>query len=309
MVLVWLAVLAGGLGLALVASRRAVQHGSVLAASTKIPPFIIGVTLFAVGTDLPEIANSLVASASDHGDLNVGDSVGSALVQATLVLGLLPFIVGPFRVRGRILVIGATTVAMLGLGAALSSDGHLSRGDAGLLIGGWLLGSMLVWRFVPSVSEPVMTVPTQRRTYHVLAALAALTLVGAGAIVAVAAFVRIAEELAISEYVISFFVASIGTSLPELVVVVTALKRGERDIAVGDVMGASLVDATLSIGIGPLFFPVAITAAQAVRGSLFTAAALVIVVVVLSRVRRHDRRTGLLLLGLYLASYAAVLTV
>ena len=106
---------------------------------------------------------------------------------------------------------------------------------------------------------------------------------------------------------ISFFVASIGTSLPELVVDVTALRRSERDLAVGDVMGSSFVDATLSIGIGPLLFPTAVTASQAVRGGLFAAVAIAIVVVVLTRVARHDWRTGLLLIGLYAASYVVVL--
>jgi len=273
----------------------------------KIPPFIIGATLFAVGTDLPEIANSIISSASGHGDLNIGDSVGSTLVQATLVLGLLPLIVGPFRVKGRIGVIGAMTVAMLAVGAFLASDGALSRRDAALLLSGWFGGSLVAWRYAPAIAEPVMPVPARRRSYNAFAALTALALVGAGAALAVAAFIQIAKELSVSEYVISFFVASIGTSLPELVVDVTALRRSERDLAVGDVMGSSFVDATLSIGIGPLLFPTAVTASQAVRGGLFTAAAIAIVVVVLTRVARHDWRTGLLLIGLYAASYVVVL--
>jgi len=306
-ILLWFGAMAVGFGLSLAASRRAVHHGSALASSTNIPPFIIGVTLFAIGTDLPEIANSIISSAAGHGDLNVGDSVGSTLVQATLVLGLLPLLVGPFRVKQRIGVIGTVTVAMLVVGVLLASDGQLTRLDGTVLLGGWVVGTLLTWRYIPAIAEPVMPVPARRRSHNAVAALTALGLVGAGAALAVAAFIEIAKEVEISEYVISFFVASIGTSLPELIFTVTALRRSERDLAVGDVMGSSFVDATLSIGIGPFLFPTAVTASQAVRGGLVAAVTIAIVVVVLTRVAKHDWRTGLLLIGLYAASYPALL--
>ena len=83
-----------GFLVAVLASRRAVTTTTQLAAGTRIPRFVIGFTLLAIGTDLPEIANSIVSSISGHGDLNVGDSVGSAATQITLVLGLLPLLGG-----------------------------------------------------------------------------------------------------------------------------------------------------------------------------------------------------------------------
>lgn len=72
-------------------------HLTELDSSSRIPPFVIGITLASIGTDLPEIANSIVASVTGHGDLNVGDAIGSATVQATLVHGLLPMIAGRSR--------------------------------------------------------------------------------------------------------------------------------------------------------------------------------------------------------------------
>ena len=134
-----------------------------------------------------------------------------------------------------------------------------------------------------------------------------MLLVGAGATAAVEAFVQLAESFSVPEYLLTFFVASIGTSLPELMVDVTALRRGERDLAIGDIFGSSLVDATLSIGIGPVVAPTVINSDLAVRGSLLAMAALAAVTLLLTFVRRHDWKTGLALLGIYAAMYLALL--
>lgn len=308
MTIAWTAVLVIGFTVALLASRRAVIHASALAFGSRIPPFLIGVTLLAIGTDLPEIANSIVASVSGHGDINVGDSIGSAVTQVTLILGLLPFLGGAFTAgRTRVLATGALTVAALGIGAFLLRDGYLSRSDGILLILAWLVSSVIVWRNAPPAAQPVITVHSHQKSHHALATLGYMLLVGAGATAAVEAFVQLAESFSVPEYLLTFFVASIGTSMPELIVDVTALRRGERDLAIGDIFGSSLVDATLSIGIGPAVAPTVISSDLAVRGSLFAMAALAAVTLLLTFVRRHDWKTGLALLGIYAAMYLALL--
>jgi cation:H+ antiporter len=113
----------------------------------------------------------------------------------------------------------------------------------------------------------------------------------------------LAEAMSVPEYVIAFFGASIGTSLPELIVEFTAVRRGQSELAIGDALGSSFVDATLSIGIGPLIAPVAVSADLAVRGSLVAAAAVVLVVSLLAARRRHDWLTGLALVAIYVAFY------
>ena len=89
MIVVWLLALVAGLAVAAFGSRRAVNAALDASRSSNIPPGIIGITVMAVGTDLPEIANSIVAALGGHGDLIVGDAAGSALTQVTLILGLL----------------------------------------------------------------------------------------------------------------------------------------------------------------------------------------------------------------------------
>ena len=283
---------------------------------TRLPPFIVGMTLLAVGTDLPEIANSVVASASGHGDINVGDSVGSAATQATLVLGLLPFLGGSLATPGRRpFATGLFAAISLVLVAVLVADGFLSRANGALLVGVWLVGSWASYRAARPVprGRPGGPRPRGWRRRHgsagrlVTLTLVSLLVVGAGATLAVVGTIEIAEQLGAPEFLISFFALSLGTSLPELVVGLTAARQGESALAVGDILGASFADATLSVGIGPLLFPVAVTASAAVPAALAAAVAVAAVTVMLIRSDRHEHWTGAFALALYLLFYVVLI--
>lgn len=230
--------------------------------------------------------------------------MGSAATQSTLVLGLLPIVGGAFVIgRRRVAVIGGATVGALLLGVLLMADGDISRGDAVLLIVAWLAGSALAWRDLPAGAQPSLQVASSAKMARVGTTLAALVVVTAGAAAAVWGLTTVATTLGVSEYLVAFFVASIGTSLPEFVVTVTAIRRGQRDLAVGDALGSSFVDSTLSIAVGPLIAPVAVTTALVVPGSLLAAFVITLVVVLLSLRRRHDRVSGATLLALYAVFY------
>jgi cation:H+ antiporter len=95
--------------------------------------------------------------------------------------------------------------------------------------------------------------------------------------------------------------------MPEILVDVTALRRGAPGIALGDALGSSLVDSTLSIGAGPLVAPADVTTRLAVVGSLYTLAAVAAVGAVLAWRRRHDRASAAVLMGLYAFSYVILL--
>ena len=138
MIVAWIAALFLGLGLTAFGSGRAVHHAAVVARSSRLSSFFVGAILLSIGTDLPEIANSIVASVSGHGDLNLGDSTGSAATQLTLVLGLLfvSFRQTPVQRRG-VIQTGLFSVAALALGIALFSDGYLGRIDAAILASVW----------------------------------------------------------------------------------------------------------------------------------------------------------------------------
>ena len=83
----------------------------------------------------------------------------------------------------------------------------------------------------------------------------------------------------------------------------TALRQGQKDLAIGDAVGATFVDSTLSIAAGPLIAPVAVTASLAVRGSLIAAIAVALVTILLVARKRHDRLSGVVLIAIYLSLY------
>ena len=118
----------------------------------------------------------------------------------------------------------------------------------------------------------------------------------------------LAETLDIPEYIVAFFLAAIGTSLPELVVTLTAIRQGQKDLAIGNALGATFIDSTLSIGIGPLIAPVLVTPSLVVVGSVGAAVAIGLVAGILALRGKHDWRTGILFILIYLAFYFLLLT-
>jgi cation:H+ antiporter len=308
-VVVLIALLGGGLAIALVASDIAVSYTRVLAAMLGAPPFVVGVVLVALGTDLPEIANSIASHVQGEGDVNVGDSVGSTLTQYTFVLGLFPLVIAIIAVsRRQVGLVTVLTMGGLGLTALFVSDGWLGRLDGVVLVLAWAVAMILITRLLPS-SQPEEPPPVRihGRIPQAGVILAALVVVGIGATVAVRSLVELSKEVGVPEFLLAFFGASLGTSAPEIAVDITALRRGAPAIALGDALGSSLIDATLSIGIGPIVAPAAVTARLALIGSVYTFIAVLLVGALLAARRRHDRVSGALLVGLYALSYVVII--
>jgi cation:H+ antiporter len=298
-----------GLAAALAASEIAVSYTRALAAGLGAPPFVVGVVLVALGTDLPEIANSIASHVQDEGDINVGDSVGSTLTQSTMVLGLFPLVAGTLAIsRRQVGLITLLTMTGLGLTTLFVLDGHLARFDGLVLVVAWGVAMGATAKLLRgSVADDPPAVRHQRRLAQLAVVVGALALVGAGATLAVHSLVRLAEALGVPEFLLAFFGASIGTSLPELFVDIAALRRGAAGIALGDALGSSLVDSTLSIGAGPTVAPADVTTRLAVGASLYTLVACAIVGALLASRRRHDRISATLLIALYGISYGVLI--
>ncbi|MDY6810399.1 hypothetical protein GIY30_07575 [Gordonia sp. HNM0687] len=303
-----LVAMVGGFTVAVLASRVAVTGANSLVARTSLPPFVVGMTLVALGTDLPEIVNSIVASLQGLGDVNVGDSIGSVVTQVTLVLGLMPLLGGALLLpRRRSTIVGIGIVAALLLAAVLMRDGDLSRSDGAALVGSWVALSFVVWRFGGD-SDTETAEPDDGGHLRAVAQLAmGLAVITLGVMAAIWGVVRLADAAGVPVFLVSFFGASLGTSLPELLFSVTALRRGHAEMAVGDALGASMVDATLSIGIGPLIAPTLVTVALVERGALVAALTVVLAVAMLVARGRHTRVTGTALVGMYVAVYVVLL--
>lgn len=309
-VLLWILVGASGAALMIRASHAAVHHAMCLGEVLRLSPVVLGVSVIALGTDLPEIVNSIVASSLGHGDINVGDSIGSVVVQASLVLGLLPFFAaGPLASPRRDApLLAGLCIALLALGIVVCADGFLSRTDGLLLCLCGMAAVAALWRRMGGDAPgpvPGGTPPSALRP--ALLSFGALALVGAGATALVWAVIRLAAAMAVPEYLVSFFASALGTSLPELVVNVTALRRGQRDLALAGILGACLLDASVSVSAGPMFFPTAVSFDLAWRGALFAMLVMAAAGLLLGLRPVHDRRSGAVLVALYLLSYFLLL--
>ncbi len=312
--ILWLGAVAAGLAITVGGSRRAVTDATELAKGTRLPPFFVGMTLLALGTDLPEIANSVIASYTDHGDVNVGDSIGSASTQLTLVLGILPFagFAIPLGERGSALLKGQqttawlTAVALVGV-AVLMIDDHIGRLDAVVLITAWVAGSRLVYGETRADPELILDEPAANRLRLAGQLLLAIIAIGSGATLAVVGIIELAELWGVPKLIVAFFGASIGTSLPELIVAYTALRQGKPALAIGDVLGSSFADATLSVSVGPLLFPTVIDGDLALTAALVAAGAAATVAFLFGRGGDYRRRSGAILLLVYAASWPILL--
>lgn len=299
-----------GIALMTISSDKAVEHSIVVAYSLGMSPLLVGLILVSFGTDLPEIVNSIIASSLGHGNINVGDSIGSVLTQLTLVLGLLPFLGKTFKVKkSEIAVLGACEVLSLLLAVSILEKGFVSRIDALLLVSSWFV-YMIISRFIVKRSRKrghKREAPKGNTFRHLFFAMLGFIGVTIGAYIVVESVLSISRIFKISEYIVSFFLVAIGTSLPELAVDLTAIRKKEYELAIGDAIGSCIMDASFSIGIGLLLFPQSISGELATITTIYTILASVIVVLTLTLRGKLDKKSGALFLVIYALSYLLIL--
>lgn len=294
-----------GIAFLAISSEKAVEHSIGIATALKISPLMIGLIVVSLGTGFPEIMNSIISSAMNHGDINVGDSFGSALTQTTLVLGLFPFFGGAFKVkREEIVVMGACEVLAFIASVSMVEKGYISRMNAFFLLASWPLLMLIARNIMKKPSTPNET--SRNLSYHLIVSVLGFIGVTLGSFIVVQSVIVLSAALSIAEYFVSFFIVAFGTSLPEIVIDLTAMKKKQYDIAIGDVIGSSIIDAGFSIGVGTLFFPINVTAMSAMKTGLYALLCAMSVMIVLSLRQKHDRKTGLFFIILYLLAYVTL---
>jgi cation:H+ antiporter len=303
--------LIAGLALLAYCGDKAVENSAIIALQLGIPPLMIGLLLVSLGTDLPEIINSIVASALNHGDINIGDSLGSVLAQITLVLGLLPLLAGTFKVkRNEVVIMGVCEVLALMLAVSIAEKGTISRINGLFLVVSLPIFMLLIRNSTTKKEtekeEQVLPPANKSRFHNFGIAILGFTGVAIGSFIVIESVIMLSSIFHISEYIISFFVVAIGTSLPELVIDLTALRRKQYELAIGDIMGSCIVDACFSIGIGPLIFPVEVTGNLVMVTGLYAIFVSAAVIMMLTLREKVDRKTGVFFIFLYLLSYSTL---
>jgi cation:H+ antiporter len=260
---------------ALVAGASLLVRGaSALALSFGVSPLVVGLTIVAFGTSSPEVAVSVGAALEGQTDIAVGNVVGSNIFNVLFILGasalIVPLVVHVQLIRQEVpIMIGASLLLI-----ALGFDGRLTRLDAALLFG--LLVVYTVFLIVQSrrqtqeaVAELTAELPQSAawdRHWAVQVALvvAGLVLLVLGSDWLVTAAVTFAKALGVSDLVIGLTIVAAGTSMPEVATSITAAIKGERDIAVGNVVGSNTFNILGCLGLAGLVAPAGLPLAPSV---------------------------------------------
>lgn len=299
-----------GLLLLIVGAEVLVRGASRLAAVFKVSPLVIGLTVVAFGTSSPELAVSIQAATLGQASIAVGNVVGSNIFNVLFILGcsalIVPLIVSKQLIRFDVpLMIGLSLAVLI-----MSLDGMLSAFDGSLLV--VALISYIAFVFIQSRKEQqseqvdahCTSAPEKsswvRSLTMVVVGLAMLVL---GSDWLVEGAVALATHLGVSQLIIGLTIVAVGTSLPEVVTSIVAAIHGERDIAVGNVVGSNLFNIMGVLGIASIVAPEGI----AIPASVVSFDLLVMLAVAIACLPIFfsggiiTRKEGALLLGYYVA--------
>jgi len=244
--------LVGGLVLLVLGAEWLVRGASSIATRLGIAPIVIGLTVVAFGTGAPEMAVSIGASVSGNADVSLGNVVGSNIVNILFILGV-SAVFGGLSIEQRLIRIDIpllTVISFVTLGLAL--NGSFGRIEGAvffvslLVYTGWLIrnarreSKAVEAEYVSEVASLEGSTVQKPLLLQILLVIAGLALLVLGAQWLVDAATEIAVSLGVSDLVIGLTIVAAGTSLPELATSVMAAIRGQRDIAVGNVVGSNL---------------------------------------------------------------------
>jgi cation:H+ antiporter len=263
---VTLAFFVGGLILLIAGAEILVRGASKLAAAIGISPLVIGLTVVAYGTSAPELAVSVQSAFSGQAELALGNVVGSNIFNVLFILGLsaliAPLVVSQQLVRLEVpLMIGVSLLM-----AILALDGNLGRLDGALLFAGVVTYTVFAIRQSRKESKQIQdeyakeygngkSQSKAQWQINLIFIIAGLGLLVWGSRWLVNGAVAIAQAFGLSELIIGLTIVAAGTSLPEVATSIIASLRGERDIAVGNVVGSNIFNILSVLGLTGLVAP------------------------------------------------------
>jgi cation:H+ antiporter len=261
--------LAAGLLTLVAGAELLVRGASRLAAAAGVSPLVIGLTVVAFGTSAPEMAASLGAALTGNPDLALGNVVGSNLFNVLGILGV-SALVAPLSVALRLVRLDVPIMLAVSLVVAgFAVNGSVSRWEGMILLvfivghTGWLVRAARREGQGGDEAFSVTSASGGATTARAIAAVAlGLVALVFGARWLVDGATAVASALGVSDRVIGLTLVAVGTSLPELATSVVAAARGQRDIAVGNVVGSNLFNLTAVIGVAAAASPAGVVVAQ-----------------------------------------------
>lgn len=285
---------------------KIVEESEKIAIHLNISEFVIGATLVALGTSLPEMAASMAASGNGHPEIAISNVIGSNILNITLVLSTIFLISRQFEpdrdffAKDSIWALMPIMIFLL-----MAVDGFISRFDAALLLLLMISYVMFLLQDAKGIgSEEVDELAKEEFSWFSAIAWVFISfiLVAGGAHFAVDSASDIARGFGVSEWVIGIVMISFGTSLPELVVSVSAAVKGKVEMAIGNIIGSNLANTTVVLGAAALVSPLGIELGKyAFDVSTMVVATLMLVFIAANRLYSKPAGISLVIvLGLFL---------
>ena len=277
-----------------------VEGASQIADRLGIPQLVIGLTIVAMGTSLPEAAVSISAATQGSAEITIGNVVGSNIMNVLVILGLTAVVcvipVQKSTVRYEIPFMILITAVLAGLGLA---DNQVSRPEGLILWAFMILYLFYLLRMAKNGTGGEEAGGKKRPIWLlILMVLVGAAMIVFGSDITVDAATAIAKIFGMSERFIGLTIVAFGTSLPELVTSVTAAVKGKTDIAVGNIVGSNIFNILFVVGTTALITPVAYNSAFLVDSIIAVAAALFLFLCVF-RNKKLGRLGGILMLVAY----------
>jgi len=306
-----------GLILLVWSADRFVDGAAVTARYAGMPPLLIGMVVIGFGTSAPELVVSAISASQGNPGLAMGNAYGSNISNIALILGLTALI-SPITVKSGVLrkevpILLAVTL----LGVVLLFDLTLSRVDAWILLLAFsVVMGWSIWHGLRNRQDSLTGDIDSMLEENSMSLGRALTWLLVGVLLLIVSSrilvwgaVEIARGFGVSDLIIGLTVVAIGTSLPELASALAAIRKGEHDLAIGNVIGSNLFNTLAVVGIAGAISPMKIGAEVLYRDSLL----MVLLTLALFMIRPGDsgqkqisRTQGLLLLTIYI-SYSGYL--
>jgi len=304
-----------GLALLVKGADIFVDAGSGIARNFKVPPFIIGLTVLAFGTSAPEVFIGVRAAltGTDALALAMGNVIGSNILNLILIIGI-GAVIKPIALEFKRIStdfwISLSGPALL-LIALLFFETQIPRIFSGILLLVFSIYSFYLLKKARKnrtvyVGEPLDT-ETKSLTYNIIFALIGLIAIVVGGEVTVHNAIQIANVLGMSPRMVGLTIVAIGTSLPELLIVIVASRRGKEDLAVGNIVGSSIFNILFIIGITGIITPLPIDSRLFFDLIFLLGSSLIFLIFILTK-NKLSRFEGSILIMLYLI-YITVLTI
>ncbi len=294
------------MGVLIWGAEMIINQSERIALKFKIPEFIIGATLIALGTSLPEMAASIAASYNGKPDIAIANVIGSNILNITLVLATV-FIISKKINPSRDFFAKDSTWALVPVLVFILMilDGLISRFDAALLL--LLMGAYLLFLLQDAKNIPEEDLEDLEESTFTWAKVIPILFTGfvlviVGAHFTVESASEIAKDFGISEWIIGIIMISLGTSLPELVVSISAATRGKVDMAIGNIIGSNMANTTVVLGAAALTSPMAINASAYIF-DIATMIVATLLLVFITANKLYNKSAGIsliIILGLFL---------